>query len=110
MGPIPSARAVTPEKPKQSAKMLEPRLEIGEGDMLKTIIDEMPGLDFDQRTLKRLCDAQDKQTLLLTKEQQQYQQKIKNKDNKIEEVRKRQILMGTHLLIFKKYFLIEIFF
>merc|ERR1719238_466942 len=53
----------------------------------------MPGLDFDQRTLKRLCDAQDKQTLLLTKEQQQYQQKIKNKDNKIEEVRKRQILM-----------------
>ena len=64
--------------------------------MLKTILDEMPGLDYDQRTIKQLCDKQDKQTMLLTKEQQQYNQRIKNKDNKIVDVRKRQQLMGNN--------------
>ena len=97
--PAPSARVETKDLPSQneifkpSEKIIQPRLEIGEGDMLKTIMDEMPGLDYDQRTLKQLCDKQDKQTLLLTKEQQQYNQKIKNKDNKIVDVRKRQLLM-----------------
>lgn len=97
--PAPSARVETKDLPSQneifkpSEKITQPRLEIGEGDMLKTIMDEMPGLDYDQRTLKQLCDKQDKQTLLLTKEQQQYNQKIKNKHNKIVDVRKRQLLM-----------------
>jgi len=96
--PAPSGRSKEPSKPeiseKPAGKMTQPRLEIGEGDMLKTILDEIPGLDYDQKTLKQLLDKQDKHTLLLTKEQQRYQQRLQNKDNQIEEVRKRQILMS----------------
>ena len=95
--PAPSGRSKQPSKPeipeKPAGKMTQPRLEIGEGDMLKTILDEIPGLDYDQKTLKQLLDKQDKHTLLLTKEQQRYQQRLQNKDNQIEEVRKRQMLM-----------------
>jgi hypothetical protein len=120
IAPVPSAKVeviksdkiknvkVKTEKSKKSkesapAKIIErPRLEIGEGDMLKTVLDEVPGFDYDQRTLKQLCDKQDKHTLFMTKEQQKYKQQVKNKDNEIEQVRQRQILMSK----LKLYFLI----
>merc|ERR1712131_448064 len=60
----------SPRKP--MGNLYKDPLLIDEGDILKTIMDEIPGLDYDRETMKLLLDKQEKQILLLDKEARQY--------------------------------------
>merc|ERR1719285_525264 len=100
--PAPSAGPVTkakksPKKKKPTGQMKtiqKPALEIGEAELLDAIIDEMPGIDHDQRTLKMLHDRQDKHLKLLDKEAREYRDKVRQKDAKVAEIRERQRIMA----------------
>ena len=93
-------------------------LVIDEGDILKTIMDEIPGtlvillyhrsldcneyylgLDYDRETMKLLLDKQEKQILLLDKEARQYASKVRQKDQNIADTRERQRMMGELLFM-----------
>ena len=91
--PIPSGSSA-PEKqnpPRGPMKKIsQPALEIGEADLLAAIIDEMPGMDHDQRTMRLLHERQAKHLQLLDKEAKDYTAKVRQKDAKVAQVRERQ--------------------
>ena len=103
----------SPVKRKPMGNLYKDPLLIDEGDILKTIMDEIPGtsvillyhrslncieqylgLDYDRETMKLLLDKQEKQILLLDKEARQYASKVRQKDQNIADTRERQRMMG----------------
>ena len=98
--PAPSAGAPirAPKIAKATATQMKiiskPPLEIGEAELLAAIIDEMPGLDKDHRTLRLLHERQEKHLRLLDKEAREYTAKVRQKDAKVGEIRQRQRLMA----------------
>lgn len=100
--PVPSGKAVTRvsknrakqvTQPSRTKIVSRPQLNIGPGDMLKTIMDELP-VSLDQATIKRLCDKQEQQAILLHKEQHRYDQRLRTKNNKISSLKQRQALLN----------------
>jgi len=86
-------RAKQVTQPSRTKVVTRPQLNIGPGDMLKTIMDELP-VSLDQATIKRLCDKQEQQAILLHKEQHRYDQRLRTKNNKISSLKQRQVLLN----------------
>ena len=61
----------------------------------QTIMDELP-VSLDQATIKRLCDKQEQQAILLHKEQHRYDQRLRTKNNKISSLKQRQVLLSMN--------------
>ena len=59
-------------------------------------MDELP-VSLDQATIKRLCDKQEQQAILLHKEQQRYDQRLRTKNNKISSLKQRQVLLSKKI-------------
>ena len=63
-------------------------------NLLQTIVDEIPGLDYDHATIRLMHEQQEKQLLLLDKEARDYTNKVRQKDQKVIDIRERQRLMS----------------